>query len=744
MKTCLSRICLVALFALAVACSGKEKQKGVDDAAATSATVAERADSAPESMPDLMREIEEQQAKVPRDRVDPAAIVAASRDPEKILLWVRDNTRLVPYEGSLRGPLGVLMDRSGNSLDRSLLLARLFDLAGFETRVVGNRLSSAEAAKILAASPNTQPVRSDDEQGQGGLRKQANAIAALIMDNVGSLTAVTQAPEATHYWVQFKEGKQWVDADPTLAGVGKVQPGSKGTPMAIDPATHGVARPAEGSSATDLAHSVTMKLVVERWEAGKLVENLLAVVPFNPSGGPLAAMTVTFAPVDGSTGRAVQPAFTSGAELSEKMLDETAWAVIFADETGRGRIGRKFDDAGVIGDIPSFDAVGQLNRAGGQAFGALTGGLSGEESAEDEAESTPTVLTALIADYEFHSPGKPSMLIRRFIFDSIGPEARRASGSALPRPKWTDQQVIERGADLAAINDTLVAFASLPWETYVYRYGQRVIDAKDAILAVAAGSKDEATRRRVSYALGFRTLELFAAERHSTIAPEMVIAEPQVYRRIIRFMPTAEVSALDVQVFADLAWNRLAPATGKTNAMTVIEQGVLDTLQEREIVLSREPLKAGQSTAALLDEAARQGIKIAAVRVSTDVHLAGIPGAARARMLVDIEAGQIVVAPLQTVNVAGRARLGWWRVDPDSGQTIGAMDNGLLSATTEYSVTQEAEEARIHGYTTEERARAWANEVARRRGGEVSDTQYQNLMRLAAKSIEEFSVVPSI
>ena len=52
----------------------------------------------------------------------------ACTDPQKMLDWVRDNTRLVPYEGSLRGALGVLMDRNGNSLDRSILLARLLEL----------------------------------------------------------------------------------------------------------------------------------------------------------------------------------------------------------------------------------------------------------------------------------------------------------------------------------------------------------------------------------------------------------------------------------------------------------------------------------------------------------------------------------------------------------------------------------------------------------------------------------------
>jgi hypothetical protein len=271
-----------------------------------------------------------------------------------------------------------------------------------------------------------------------------------------------------------------------------------------------------------------------------------------------------------------------------------------------------------------------------------------------------------------------------------------------------------------------------------------VIGAKDAILTVAAGSKDEATRRRVSYGLGFRTLEMFAATRDSTLDPALAIVEPQIYRRIVRFMPTVDASTFDVQVFGDLAWNRLAPATGRSSAAAVIAQGVLDTLQEREIVLADGPPQPGQATAALFDEARKQGIGITAVRNANDGHLADYPGPARARMLGDIDAGQIVVAPLRPVDVASRARVGWWRVDPDSGQTVGAMDNGLLAAAGEYSATKEAQDAQISGATTEERARAWAQHVADARHGRVSDTQFKNFVKMATKSIEETGLVPII
>ena len=72
----------------------------------------------------------------PRDRWDPAYVVKAlGRNPDTLFAWVRENTTWIPYRGVLRGPMGVLMDRQGNSLDRATLLAALLVEAGHEARL---------------------------------------------------------------------------------------------------------------------------------------------------------------------------------------------------------------------------------------------------------------------------------------------------------------------------------------------------------------------------------------------------------------------------------------------------------------------------------------------------------------------------------------------------------------------------------------------------------------------------------
>ena len=743
MKTLMGRslflyvIGLGALFC-ATSCGRKavDEQQSPGHATVTSAGLQTEASTAtPESLEKLLGEIEGLVARSPRDRIDPAAVVDPSRDPEKILAWVRANTRMVAYEGSLKGPLGVLMDRHGNSLDRALLLARLLELSGHEVRIVGGKLTSNDEAKLLAdgsktvgAHPQTAPANADMESQP---RKQATNVAAMIADNVGPLKAITPVSQVRHYWVQFNDGKRWVDADPSLGSIGQTRLTAGDKPIAIDPESSGVARQApDGDNLDDLRHAVTMRLVVERWEAGKLIEDTLAEVPFDAvDDGPMASTVVTFVPVNPDAGKAVQRSFASGMELSEKLLGERAWAVVLVDSQGHVRMGRMFNDAGIVSDVPkSFDPTGQLAGVAGSAFGGLAGGLEGDAT---EAESA-TVVTSLIANYEIKVPGKRPRQLRRFIFDSIGPELRRASGQPITRPHWTDEQVIDRGADLAAINETLVSFASLPSDEYVNRFARRLVDSKSAILKVLAGNADEDARQQAGSGMSFRPLELFAATRDSTLNEELAIVEPQVVRRIIRYVPNSNAKGLDLQLSGDLVWNRVAPASGPASAVNLVTQGVLDTLQEPSMVLHDGPVLPGQSTAALFEEAARQGIGITTVRNAEDVRLAGFPGPARARMLEDLEAGQILVVPGKPIVLDGKPRVGWWRIDPSSGQAVGMMDSGLGAVLVTYAVPVTTVSGivitKFIPIAASPAAQEWASRMAQRLG---DPSLYQLLLRFS-------------
>ena len=102
---------------------------------------AELAKLAPQ-LEEVYRDIAQAVKEFDRQRFDPQAIIEqVGRDPEKLCNWTRDNVALLPYRGALRGPTGVLMERAGNSLDRSLLLAELLRSVGYEVRLANARLN---------------------------------------------------------------------------------------------------------------------------------------------------------------------------------------------------------------------------------------------------------------------------------------------------------------------------------------------------------------------------------------------------------------------------------------------------------------------------------------------------------------------------------------------------------------------------------------------------------------------------
>ncbi|MDA3959243.1 MAG: hypothetical protein PF961_00510, partial [Planctomycetota bacterium] len=57
-------------------------------------------------------------------------IEAIGTDPATIHAWVHQRTAWIPYQGSLRGAQGVLLDRHGNHCDRAVLLAEALRAAG--------------------------------------------------------------------------------------------------------------------------------------------------------------------------------------------------------------------------------------------------------------------------------------------------------------------------------------------------------------------------------------------------------------------------------------------------------------------------------------------------------------------------------------------------------------------------------------------------------------------------------------
>lgn len=70
-------------------------------------------------------------------------------DPDALAAWVREETRLLPYLGRLKGPDGVLVDGAGNSLDRAILLIEMLQTHDFEPRLLRRTLPEDTVASLI-------------------------------------------------------------------------------------------------------------------------------------------------------------------------------------------------------------------------------------------------------------------------------------------------------------------------------------------------------------------------------------------------------------------------------------------------------------------------------------------------------------------------------------------------------------------------------------------------------------------
>ena len=125
--------------------------------------------------------------------------VATQENYSQHFYFLRDEIGLRAYSGCLLGPAGVLAERSGNSLDKALLLEQLLRQSGFTTRFAFGRLRTQSLDLVMELVLG----RTENEEGgaETALARSDERLRAIMSD---------------HYWVQIKAGSEWLNLDPTL------------------------------------------------------------------------------------------------------------------------------------------------------------------------------------------------------------------------------------------------------------------------------------------------------------------------------------------------------------------------------------------------------------------------------------------------------------------------------------------------------------------------------------------------
>lgn len=654
---------------------------------------------------------------LPRDSFDPGAVVAATgSDPAALLAWVRDHTLLVPYRGALRGPVGVLLDRRGNSLDRALLLHAMLQLAGHKVHLAHGTMSADRAARVLASIPPGLP-RGTDGRGRAPsgeqllddyarrfdldraylgalaarmrhareqfsreqaerIQEQARGLAETLGLREGSGhddQAEQVAAIQDHWWVQWQNGTQWVDLDPTLPRT---------------PAEGPLAAPAETVSLhtlsdlpTQLKHTVEIRLIVEFWQNGRRSETTVLAESIPAAEAVGETVTIRHVPVDwpqtleGAGGRDAVGALTA------EVLNRRAWTPILT-------LGRK----DVVGD--TFHDDGRISRGAGT--GAANPGsvvermLSGDRGPRNDAAppagtvgAEGSILTAEWIEYELRSPGRSARRIRRELFDLIGPASR--STASTPALSLTPALRLERGWALLGETEVLIQVSHLSPEFIADVMARRFLAAQEAARRLLgdgsrSGLLGEATT--LSF-LPTRLYSLALARREAApSAEEVYLDRPNVLSWHSWVRDGGRGTLLLGRAF-DVVANEVAVRPGERRGAVLLRvaQGVADTSAE---ALLFSPANRGDNISEIHARLDRRH-RWAAIRSIDDPawRRIKVDRDVRWRIEEDLRAGYVVLVPDARGGTTDRSAVGWWRVDPRTGDTLGIGRRGWGQTASE-------------------------------------------------------------
>lgn len=659
--------------------------------------------------------LEQDTAEVPRDSFDPKAIVdRVGSDANKLFEWVRDRTALVPYRGALRGPAGVLTDRLGNSLDRSLLLCELLRLAGQEAHLARGTLTAEQAAELWrkadrpVPAPESLPSKEessvDELRARAAQRYKVDPVELRRAEDEGKLRAERLVEEATgrvaeqtetlttalgpvppqdsqaaqaaaieslreHWWVRWNNSGVWTDLDPA-------SPDS----TAGSTLTNVESEMASAELPADSIHRIRIRVLIERWDGSQFEQKPVLSRDLEPAR--LAGTRIQFGHVP--VAWPDDPALTKDEQrFLQAVSAQKEWLPVL--ELG----GETFHqasvlDSGALNESPTPEGMGAgVSSALGGALDALGGG-------ESEPPAAAGILTAEWLEFEVVSPGRAARTFRRDVFDLIGPAARSASGTTTLAV--SDAARLQRGLALLGVTELLPLGSRLSPQSVQVLFAQSLLPHRQQIVGLFRDPAQAAPEKLVATLALMRPLpgELYgmalARQAWSARAANLYLDRPNLFlftRRLAKDAsgPLVERRGLDI-VANETA---VRPAEGVDWFRSRLEQGVLDSNVESLVGSMTRPTI---SAADVLAQATGQGIESVTLRSATDAgwQKLELPADVRSRISQDVASGYVVIAPKKPIPYQGDTHSAWWRVDPSSGDILAMLESGQGGQFTEYLV----------------------------------------------------------
>lgn len=366
-------------------------------------------------------------------------------DASEIVEFAQTAISYEQYQGVLRGPLGTLFSRAGNSIDQALLLAKLLRDAGYDARLAGTILSDQHAAMVIKSMKQTvlePPAIGDPEGFLNAMQrygftdstldtKQRSAYISWVENRpTVEKSAVYEAVRKTteflslqlkqagaelaeagpgesllsearqYYWVQYRDeaAKPWTDVHAAFVGP---------PPFGRLIATNYIS----GEVPVKLQHRLRFQVFIER-----KIGDRLEVVPISEAWErPLANLVgvpLTFSNIADSM---LTPQ-SLDKDLETLLVEAGSFVPSFGSGMAPGA--RFFDVRGTLIDpIAASDAAAGLFATLGDAFSNAIGEIGDETR-------IPT-LTAQWMEFTLISPDGAERVYRRTTLDRVGTAARK-------------------------------------------------------------------------------------------------------------------------------------------------------------------------------------------------------------------------------------------------------------------------------------------------------------------------------
>jgi hypothetical protein len=643
-------------------------------------------DDIEELIDNLGRKADGLRAALKRERFDPEARVEhADYDLETLVNFVRDEIAFHPYAGTLRGAAGTLRARAGSSLDQALLLAQMTRTAGFDARIVRADLNDEQARRLLDASGNAPRLESLDymseaiKQAFGESEKERSATRRIeetryykdtqrhaqvllrTLDDAGIKMAPMDATEQllskirSYFWVQYRESSSgpWEQAHPAFGST---------APLAT-------LKPAEffsDSVPAKYQHQFTMTAWIEQWLGGK-IEKRRITEPWSAPVANLNGEAIRFQNVPDGVTR------DNANDLDQALANTNTLMPFVGKAPASGSMAFDLQGRTIDPMAQGGSPAASIFKTVGDKF------VSAATELADRTDGKPAMaLHSMYLEFTFQRPGGESETRRRYLL--------------LPRETY-DEDRSEVLRQLITGYTYMVGTGDQPREFITDRFIDGTVSDLEWLQYMV-----------LSWAPPEQKMELpdEPLSAFPTLFQQWKMERLPVDKGVVRFRGQPALVGIrdgfrDARTTfseVDVVWNAVESVRRSGNLWFTVPQdslnaGVWDT------VLESIPSNGAQASAfsvasapILFDLAQEQDIELLVLdpdqpsgaqleEISLDRH-------EKQFLQRDLDAGYAVVIPARKPDRSPMAA--WWRVNTDSGETLGMMGDGYGATLTEYAV----------------------------------------------------------